>query len=327
MKKIFERIGMVFFYLIFIVASGEFLIWTMSKFKLMYSVEMVRYVTTFQTRSDSPALTHVHRPNVSARFMGVQVTLDSMGHRSKEIQVPKPENEKRIMAVGSSVTMGWGVRQDQVFTALVESRLNQERTNDGIVYRTINGGVANFNTVHQVALFREQVDYVQPDLLVVNYFFTDADPVPEQKDNPILRHSLLFGLLYQKWLALQWSRAGKSPHDHYRELYTDGNPAWEGSKAGIRQLRDQCALRKIRLVVLITPSPHNLAKDGPYPAIYEKIASTFRAMGVDVINTYPAFYEEYGQKPDQLWVAVGDPHPNANGHRIMADELYRYLTR
>jgi hypothetical protein len=79
------------------------------------------------------------------------------------------------------------------------------------------------------------------------------------------------------------------------------------------------------MVVLLTPNPHDLSKDSPYPAIYEKIAAAFQGMNIDVINTYPAFFEQYGQNPSQLWVAVGDPHPNANGHRVMADELLKYL--
>jgi lysophospholipase L1-like esterase len=257
--------------------------------------------------------------------MGVQVMLNSMGHRSKEIRFPKLPNEKRIMAVGSSVTMGWGVPQDEVFTALVESRLNQDRKESGTTYTAINAGVANFNTVHQAALFKQQADRVQPDLLVINYFMTDADPIPQQKDSPLLRLSLFFGFLYQKWQGLSASPTGKSPGDHYRELYTDGNPDWEMSKQGIRQMKELCERGKTKMVVLITPNPHDLAKDSPYPAIYEKIAATFQGMDIDVINTYPAFFEKYGQNPSQLWVAVGDPHPNANGHRLMADELFKYL--
>ena len=67
---------------------------------------------------------------------------------------------------------------------------------------------------------------------------------------------------------------------------------------------------------------HNL-KNYPFISIHEKIARIAQAHGFEYLD----FYESLKDTADQssLWAMPGDPHPNTQGHRLMANQLYNYL--
>ena len=327
MSRILKQTGMVLFYAALIILSGELVMRVMAAVKPIYSVEMMKYASSHIIKSPSPNIAHVHRPNASGRLMGVDLTLNSMGHRSRELQHPKLPSEKRIFVLGSSITMGWGVKPEDVFTADVENRLNRDWKDSGIAYTVVNAGIANYNTVYEVELFKGQVDQVEPDMVVLNYFINDAKADPIARQTSILKHSFFLAFIYERLAGLYAGIKGKSLVDDYRELYKDGQTSWERCKQAVLELKAMCADRKIPLVILFMPDTHNLSQEGPYPAIYDKAVSTFRQMNIETLNTYPEFYEKYGKDPKQLWVAIGDPHPNRNGHLILADNLYEYLVR
>jgi lysophospholipase L1-like esterase len=56
----------------------------------------------------------------------------------------------------------------------------------------------------------------------------------------------------------------------------------------------------------------------PFVQIYNKVAAAGRERGFLVIPSLPAFL---GRKDKDLWVSASDPHPNAEGHRILAETL------
>ena len=48
------------------------------------------------------------------------------------------------------------------------------------------------------------------------------------------------------------------------------------------------------------------------------------ADGYAVVDLLPAFGK---LPPEQVWAMPGDPHPNALGHRLMADAVYPLLSQ
>src|SRR5207244_4088085 len=48
-------------------------------------------------------------PHGKANFIGVPVAINSLGLRGDEISVPKPPRTVRIVAVGDSITFGYGI--------------------------------------------------------------------------------------------------------------------------------------------------------------------------------------------------------------------------
>ena len=77
--------------------------------------------------------------------MGVNFKINSSGLRDYEIPVKKGIDEYRIMTLGGSNGVGWGVPVDSVFTELLETSLNGKQNK--LRYSVVNAGVGNYNTV------------------------------------------------------------------------------------------------------------------------------------------------------------------------------------
>ncbi len=305
---------------------AEVAVRVLASFATIYSIEMLKYAKNLKIKSTVAGISHEHRPNTSARLMGVDVTLNSMGHRSRQLLTPKPAGERRVHIIGDSIALAWGVPVEKGFVALVEERLNRERApQTGASYLAINGGIGNVNAVFKTAMFKRQVDATKPDRAVLQYYIRDAEPDPVGDDNVILQYSMLAATVYQNIRTILSVRA-ESLADHYTRLYEEGRPTWTRVKTAVRELKDICDARQIPLTVLLVPELHNLAADGPYPRVYRKVTAEFGAMGLDVVDAYPAVAAGMTGSKEQAWIARDDPHPSAAVHRILADVLYQNLT-
>lgn len=311
----------------YVLILGEIMVRVLASFTAMYSIEMLKYAKELKVKSSVPGISHEHRPNATARLMGVKVSLNSLGHRSRELVNPKPMGERRFHVIGDSIALGWGVPVESGFVALTEERLNRERApQTGARYVGVNAGIGNVNAVFKTETFKRQVDATNPDLAVLQYYIRDAEPDPVGDDSMILQYSLLAATVYQNVRTVTAVRA-EPLADHYLRLYDEGRPTWERAKAAVRELKRLCDQRHIPLTVLLVPELHNLAADGPYPPIYRKVSAAFGAMGVDVVDAFPAVAAGMTSSNSPAWIARDDPHPSPEVHRILADVLYQKLTR
>ena len=176
---IIKRIGSITLVLLYMALCGEISIRIISSFLLVYNIEMLNYAKQLKEKSPLPGISHQHRPHTKANLMGVEVSVNSRGHRSVEFENPKKPTEKRIHFLGSSITLGWGVPAERVFASLIETRLNRTLgTKTGNRYVAINAGVGNYNTYYEVETFKRQVDDTNPDMVVLQYYINDAEPNP-----------------------------------------------------------------------------------------------------------------------------------------------------
>ncbi|NQV83526.1 MAG: SGNH/GDSL hydrolase family protein [Rhodospirillales bacterium] len=310
---------------VYVLACGELSIRAISTFVDVYSIEMLEYAKELKIKSPVPEISHEHRPNSSAHLMGVEVTLNSLGHRSAELRVLKGENERRFHVLGSSIALGWGVEAEEGFVGRVENRLNSEKgPQNGHRYTGINAGIGNYNTYYAAELFKRQVDLTKPDVAVLQFYVNDAEQDPKREDSSILRYSLFAAFIYQHIKTLMVVST-KTLAEHYRDLYVEGAPGWQKAKAAIREIKAITDKRGIPLVALLVPELHDLSDNGPYPPIYEKIGAAFEAMGIPMINPLSRFQEAFSDDPSKAWVARNDPHPSASAHKVIAGALFDYL--
>jgi len=306
---------------------GEGVIRLVTTYRLNYNIEMVRYAKQLKQRDPSGEVSHIHRPNASARLMGVEISLNSLGDRGPELSA-QTNRTRRVLVMGSSVTMGWGVPYSDVFSTRVESRLNTERPFPGIDrVEFVNAGIGNYNTKFQSVLFQRQYPIVKPDLVILHYFIRDAEPIGMGSDNPILKYSYLAAFLYNRIELARGAGLGgrTSLFDHYRDLYADNSPAWTETLAKVQQMKATLDRDHVPFVVMIVPDIHDLSRTSPYKAIYSKMEGAFSTAGLPTLNAYPAFQEKFGDHEQDLWIQSDDPHPNALGHALMADLIYQYL--
>lgn len=309
------------------LAVGEGVIRFVAHRRLIYNIEMVRYATALKMPDPLGEVSHVHRPSSRATLMGVDVSLNSLGDRGPEL-VPRTPLRRRVLVLGSSITMGWGVPFDATFTATTERLLNTVRPfGPATSFEFVNAGIGNYNTAFQHALFRRQFPVVQPDLVVLHYFLSDVQPRTMGRNSAILRHSFLGAFLFDRWsqARLRFGGEYRDLFTFYRDLYAPDSAAWRETQQHVLAIREACVRQGVPFVVVITPDIHDLSPGTPYQALYEQIQAAFQRADIPTISTFEALQHQFGNDVSALWIQPDDPHPNAMGHGAMANVLYRYI--
>ena len=298
---------------------GEGLVRAASQAVLFYDVEMAKYATQLKIESPDPLRTHQHKPNGRAMLMGVEVRTNALGFRDDEVAFPKPSGLYRIEMLGDSITMGWGVAQADSFSEVLQRTLNEKRGR--ITYDVVNMGVGNYNTVQEVESFFDDGRRLQPDLVVLNYFINDAEPTPVRSKSFAMNYSLFSVFLWSKLRTIASRFAPRQSYlDYYRGLYQPGAPGWEAAKQAMQRLFAGCRARNIPVVVTCIPELHQLRGAYPFADIHASLRRFVEDHKVEFVDLYPAFA---GHDEPSLWVSAEDAHPNAKGHRLIADALYQ----
>ncbi len=115
-----------------------------------------------------------HRPNTRVDYGGFAIATNELGLRGPAFQVEKPANTTRVLVLGDSVVLGWGVDEEHTFTRLLEQELNA-RPGD-MRYEIINTGHNGWDTVQEAAFFEREGMHVQADLVLLVYVINDIEP-------------------------------------------------------------------------------------------------------------------------------------------------------
>ena len=309
---------------LYIVFIGEIGIRTISHFTNIYEIEMLKYAKKLKRSSENPNLSHEHIPNSQSQLMGVNIVLNSLGHRNNELQNEKANGEYRIHIIGSSITLGWGIETEKTFTSVLEKKLN---TNEKIKkekksYVVVNGGIGNTNTTHHVELFKAQFNLINPDTVILQYFINDAEIIKKKKNNYILKYSYFIAFIYQH--IKSYSFHG-TLYEYYSDLYNENNLGWISAKNSILKLKDLCNENDISLIILFVPDFHDLSEKNPLTNLYLKITEQFNIMGIPIINSYESLSNEFKFNSLESWVSKDDAHPNSRAHSIIANDTYNFL--
>ena len=284
---------------------------------VLYDVEMSRYSQTLKRRSDNPLIGHVHRPNGNETLMNVSVQTNSDGFRDDEYSHER-NARRRILFLGDSLTLGWGVEKQDSFEAILERELDMKRPTE-----IINLAAGNYNTTMEVNVFLEKGLAYQPDAVVLFYFINDAEPIPEPSRFEWLGNLRLFTFYWSRMKALlaRFSES-KSFRGFYAALYEPDQPGWVQTRESFLTLAEACRERDIELRVVLLPELHNLA-EYPFEREHALVAGFLEEHEVPVLDLAPMFRSE--TEPRSLWVARDDAHPNARAHALIAQYSLPFL--
>lgn len=283
-----------------------------------FGIEMWKYTTRIKERASVAEMGHQHQPGARAFLMGAPVEINSHGLRDREHEWTKPRGTYRILVLGDSITFGWGVRAEDTFARQLEADLNARFAGRPTV-EVINSGVGNYNTRQEVSYYRERGHDYTPDLVILAFFINDAEPIRIPPRHPLALHSQAY-VLFNSSVQGVLRGLGVWPNwrDYYRGLYADDAPGWQDCRGALDELfrltRDQGA----DTLVAIIPELHVLGEDYPFADCEQKVVAEAADAGVRYVDLRPALASEV---PESLWVSPGDAHPNARGHRLIADGL------
>jgi len=278
-----------------------------------YDIEMWRYAKELKIPSEDPRLGHEHIRNASALLQSVTIRTNEWGLRGG----PVPSRDlavRRILFLGGSITLGWGVREEGTLTERL-ARMFAER---GEKVEVLNAGIGNYNAERYVERFFRDLTGLQPSDIVVNYFLRDAETLDAGGGNIFLRNSELAVTLWIAVTRLLGKTGERSITDHYKAVYADNKPGFLAMQASLRKLAEYARSNGIRLYLAMTPDVHNLAhyELGDIHEIMRRIAAEDGYVYVDLLPAFGTL------APEQVWAMPGDPHPNALGHELMAKALF-----
>jgi lysophospholipase L1-like esterase len=225
--------------------------------------------------------------------------------------------QRRILFLGSSVTLGWGVPEKDTLAARIEDRFKAQ--GDDVV--VMNAGIGNYNAERYVERFLTELTSTQPTDIVVHYFVRDAEKLDAGGGNWFLRNSQLAVTLWIAASRMFGESGEKSLVEHYKRVYEPDQPGYKAMVASLKRLEDYAAAKGIRVYLAMTPDVHDLV-DYKFGFIHDRMKGIAEQDGFRYVDLLPAMRN---LKPEQLWSMPGDPHPNSLGHKLMADALFPAL--
>jgi lysophospholipase L1-like esterase len=316
-RKVFQNAALFFIPIFLLLLIGEITIRIYTRVRTMYDMEMSRYGKQLKIPSANPLIGHVHKPSSSGHLMDVDVQINSDGLRDKEYPVSRNDSH-RIIFLGDSLTFGWGVEQDDTFQAVLEGILSKTRPTE-----IINFGTGNYNTEQEVNLFLEKGLKYKPDQVVLFFFINDAEETPKPSRLSFLEHSEFISFYWSKTRAfLNNFSHTKDYTRYYSDLYAENAKGWMRAREAFSLLNRVCRENGIKLQVIMLPELHVL-NDYPFKKEYGLVSRFLEEQGIDHLDLTPSFSRE--ENPGRLWVAPDDAHPNALGHRLIAEYALNFI--
>jgi hypothetical protein len=255
-------------------------------------------------------------PGWSGEMGGSRLTINSLGMRDREgITANKPPHTCRIALVGSSVIMGYGVEDDQVFKCLLEEHLNGAAPKKGPRYELLNFGTGMSWVIHRRVLIERKVFGFEPD---ATFYFAHQDellgPVRHLAKLVATHEPLPYPCLDEIVRTAgvtpdtSWGATEGMLYPHAREIVL-----------GVyRGLVEDCRKRGIVPVWIYLPMPGITE----IAVRSEEIISVAAEAGFEVVNL--ADWAR-GHAPAEVKLSEQDHHANALGHRLIAERLFRIL--
>ncbi len=302
-------IGIAFF-------AGESILRIKNSSMKNYDIEMWRYALELKRKSDIPILGHEHISSRKATLQSVEIRTNKYGLRG-DIVPPVTLGKRRILFLGSSITLGWGVPESETMT----ERLSEMFKADGLDVEVLNGGIGNYNAVRYVERFMKRLTDLKPTDIVVHYFLRDAEVLEAGGGNVLLRNSQL---AVTTWVALSryfGKNSGKTLDEHYHNVYESDSEGFIEMRKALHKLSEYAQTNNIRIYLAMSPDVHDLVnyKFIDIHDIMRDVAKKERMVFIDLLPSM------VNLTPHQLWSMPGDPHPNGLGHQLMAETIYPVL--
>lgn len=269
--------------------------------------------------------------NVRGVHEGVLHRTNSAGMRGPEIALQAPPGTFRIALVGDSVTMGHRVKEEDTYAARLQRAFHGAPGQARV--EVLNLGLSGANIRHVLGrLERVGLPY-QPDLVVYGFTLNDIEGTHFEPNSQEDRQRYLASLgrfarspsrlLRVVWPRLVAIRSGLDPQPGSYEYaleraYLHDGPAWRQITRGFDRFAAIGRERGICVDVFLHPVIHQLHFAHPFTRIYARVAEAARARGLFVSEAFPFFH---GHDAADLRFNVVDSHPNAEGHRLLAEAL------
>jgi len=293
-------------------------------------------------------------PNINAIHKTAEYSYcyrtNSQGFRgTKEYEIIPPKECFRIVVQGDSVTLGYGVKDNETYSYLLQEMLNK----DGFRAEVINMAVSGFGTAEEIIQFHEVAKKYKPDLVILGFFqndplnnavcglFTVEEGVLCRFEDDFIpgiylrdrlyaipgysffsQHSHLFTFFRQKASSIVIRRLKKKAEFH-------NMPIEEIKRQDKRNAANKSALLTKLLLERYT---NDVTQTGAKLLIVDIVDKYLKScfpidfehgVSTRIINTYDVLKRSRNEARKTFYEF--DSHPTAEGHRAIAACIYEAL--
>ncbi|HVH17328.1 MAG TPA: SGNH/GDSL hydrolase family protein [Myxococcota bacterium] len=271
-------------------------------------------------------------PNVRGAYMGVLHRTNSLGVRGPDLPLVPAPGTFRIALIGDSIAMGQGVDEDETYAARVARLLAADDLQHA--YEVVNLGISGVTAPHAADRLSSVGALYHPQLVVYGYTLNDIEgpayrPAtrPERLENR--RQLARFerspsALLRAIWprLVVAWSAFFPLRGSYERELadnYRENPAAWREVEAALGRVAAESRELGACALLFLHPRLQDLTWLHAFTPFYDQVADAARARGFHVASGFDALRGEHAAS---LRFSKDDPHPNPEGHRLLAQALH-----
>jgi lysophospholipase L1-like esterase len=304
-----------------------------------------------------PEIRYVFAPNQKGWIDDGFLTINSLGFRGRDVVVPKPIGRFRVVVIGDSVTMGWGVGDDETFSSQLEQLLRKRFPDRDL--DVVNTGVGGYDTRQEVTLLKRNVSRLQPDLVLVGFYSNDVPDVLDDTqisapggtriaaNNPESGQVLRMNPPSSSWLNRQLRRsrvvytlgrlltrlAGKGEWGMSRfsmELdmlkgaeSAELDRAWGTVQTQFSDLHAMATVDGFSVGIVVLPCKEQVLGQYPNARYQSRVRTIAQPLGFFVIDPLQSLASD--TRKGTLFIPYDRNHPSAAGHRIIAETIFHYL--
>lgn len=284
-----------------------------------YDVEMWRYSKNLKIEHQNKSINHIHIKNSSSKLQNVEININSLGMRGKEDDINEWQfAEKKLLFIGSSIMLGWGVEDKDVLNKVLEREAQKNNLN----WKTLNAAVGNYNTERYVSNFFEFHTKLQPDIILIQYFINDAEKLSSNKGNFFTRNFHLGVMLWRYFSLFKDDMQKENIEDFYKKVYSLEKKE-KTVKSNLNRLNKYCVDQDIRCILIFTPDIELIQSGNDLNFINDYIYEIANEIEMELFDLSKIMKIYLNQNLTNK--KYNDRHPNSLAHRIIGEELFKFL--
>lgn len=261
-----------------------------------YQIEMWKYNRELKFAVQD-SRNHFHQSNKTAKLMNVPVRTNNYGFRGDALNESQVADS--VVVLGDSLTLGWGVLEEETFCKIISKKIN---------LNCINAGVGNYTLRQIVENYRQQNFFTKAKHIIYFFYINDAEPEQDEFKSELCIRSVACVLVVN---ALNSMKSSADYENFYRKFYA--GESWQKFSHSLSELVE--VVGSNRLTVVLLPEFRNV-NARPFINEHAKIQAQLVQQGVRVIDLidFPKV-----DTAAEYWVSADDPHPNAKAHKLIAE--------
>jgi len=296
-----------------------------------------------------PEIRYIPLPNQHGWIDDGLATTNALGFRGPNPAAPKPHDLVRVVAVGDSVTFGFGVNDDDTFCVQAERLLRARHTGAHVEF--VNLAVPGYDTRQEVTLLGRHLQDLRPDVVLVGFYSNDVPDSLEdnQSGTTVAKPAAAGQALHMNAAPTSWwdiqmrkSRAIYTVGRAFRRLTHSGewgmsrfameldilqghdtpqlDAAWKRVEKQFGALREMSVANHFSVGIVALPPKEQVVGMYPTANYQRRLQALAAAHGFFFVDPLPRMVAAPGNK-DHLYIPYDRNHPTAAGHRLIAETI------